>query len=62
MNRNKYFSIPKTKRGDYLTYWEGGEAGHWVICSMAGDILSYADSDELYSEIAALDAELEMTG
>ena len=47
-NRNKYFSIPKTRRGDLLAYWEGGESGHWVICSMQGVVLEYADDAELH--------------
>ena len=53
-NRDKYFSIPKTRRGNFLTYWEGGESGHWVICTMSGDILAYADDSELHHMIDEL--------
>lgn len=58
-NRNKYFSIPKTRRGDLLTYWEGGESGHWVICSMQGVVLEYADDSELQSVLDILADEME---
>ena len=58
-NRNKYFSIPKTRRGDLLTYWEGGESGHWVICSMQGTVLEYADDAELQSVLDILAEEME---
>lgn len=58
-NRNKNFSIQKTRRGDLLTYWEGGESGHWVICSMQGVILEYADDSELQSVLDILADEME---
>ena len=57
-NRNKYFS--KTRRGDLLTYWEGGESGHWVICSMQGVILEYADDSELQSVLDILVDEMDV--